>query len=110
MSTPTPPSQIDIAASLKGQVTVTPEEHPDERAARLRNAGRRSVIEDWKGVAVFVVLLVSIISIGILAAYEGFFAGASPEAQKWGQTVLTALATGGISFFVGRKIGAAEKE
>ena len=110
MSASSPP-QIDLAALLKGQVTVTPEEHPDERAARLRILERQTRIADNKGIVVFGVLLAAIVAIGILAAYEGFFAGAPAEMQKWGQTVLTVLLSGGISFVVGRKVGSSsEKE
>ena len=50
-------SQIDLAGSLKGQVSVKPEEHPDEMAARLEAERRNARIEDWKGIAVFAVIL-----------------------------------------------------
>ena len=66
------PDQIDLSGSLKGQVSVKPEEHPEERTARLRSEQRGALIEDCKGVAVFVVLLVGMAAIGILSAYEGF--------------------------------------
>ena len=46
-----PPDQIDVSGSLKGQVSVTPEEHPDERTARLRaeqrGAWRAAVAPAW---------------------------------------------------------------
>jgi hypothetical protein len=100
------PNLIDIAGSLQGQVTVTPEEHPDERALRIATARRQGVIEDCKGIAVFAVLLVAIVAIGSLAAYEGVFdSGASVDTRKWAQTLLVAVLTGGISFVVGRKVG-----
>ena len=98
--------QIDLSGSLRGQVSVKPEEHPDERAARLRAEQRGALIEDCKGVAVFVVLLVGIVAIGVLSAYEGLFdASASTDTRRWSQTILSALMAGGISFVVGRKVG-----
>ena len=51
-----PADQIDLSGSLRGQVSVKPEEPPDERAARLRAEQRSALIEDCKGVAVFAVL------------------------------------------------------
>jgi hypothetical protein len=100
------PDQIDLSGSLKGQVSVRPEEHPDERNARLRSEQRAALIEDCKSVAVFVVLLASAIAIGVMAAYEGFFdSSASADAKRWSQTTLSALMAGAISFVVGRKVG-----
>jgi hypothetical protein len=101
-----PPDQIDVSGSLKGQVSVTPEEHPEERAARLRAEQRGALIEDCKGVAVFVMLLAGIVAIGILSAHQGFLdPNASADTRRWAQTVLSALVTGGISFVIGRKVG-----
>ena len=51
-------------------------------------------------------LLAGIVAVGAIAAYEGFWdAGAPPETKRWGQTILPAIMTGGISFVAGRKIG-----
>jgi hypothetical protein len=100
------PDQIDLSGSLKGQVSVKPEEHPEERTARLRSEQRGALIEDCKGVAVFVVLLVGMAAIGILSAYEGFFdTAASADTKRWSQTILSALMAGAVSFVVGRKVG-----
>jgi hypothetical protein len=100
------PDQIDLSGSLQGQVSVKPEEHPEDRTARIRAEQRSALIEDCKGVAVFVVLLVGIVAIAILSAYEGFFdATASPDTRRWSQTILAALMTGAVSFVVGRKVG-----
>lgn len=97
---------IDLSASLRGQVSVKPEEDPDEKAARLKAEARSGLIEDCKGIAVFIVLLVGVAGIGVLSAYEGFFdAAASADAKRWSQTVLSSLIAGGISFLVGRKVG-----
>ena len=101
-----PTDRLDLSGSLAGQVSVRPEEHPDERAARLKAEARQSLIEDCKGVAVFVVLLMTVIAVGLVAAYEGLLdASASPDSKRWGQTILTVLASGGISFVIGRKVG-----
>jgi len=100
------PDQIDLSGSLKGQVSVKPEEHPEDRTARLRTEQRGALIEDCKGIAVFAALLVGIVAIGILSAYEGFFdAMAPPDTKRWSQTILSALMTGAVSFVVGRKVG-----
>ncbi len=98
------PNLLDITGSLRGQVSVTPEEHPDELALRIATAHRQSVIEDWKGIIVFAVLLLSILLIGFLAAYVGVFEqNVQPDTRKWAQTVLTIVVSGGVSFVVGRK-------
>jgi hypothetical protein len=98
--------KIDLSGSLKGQVSVRPEEHPDERAARLRSEQRSALIEDCKGVATFVVLLVGMAGIGAFSAYKGFFdVTASADTVRWSQTVISALMTGAVSFVVGRKVG-----
>jgi len=97
--------KIELIGSLKGQVSVKPEEHPEERLARLRSEQRGAAIEDYKGVAVFTVLLLGITGVGMLSAYEGFFdATASADTRRWSQTVLSSLMTGAVSFVVGRKI------
>lgn len=98
--------QLDIGGSLRGQVSVTPEEHPEDRAARLGKEKRAACIEDCKGVAVFTVLLLGIVGIAILSAYEGFLdAAASSDTKRWAQTVLSTVLAGSISFVIGRKVG-----
>jgi hypothetical protein len=113
------PVELNFDPSLGGQLefSLKPEEHPDNRAARLklefeeqaakrRLEGRTALIEDYKGVAVFVVILVSILALGILCAYEGIFdPNASTDTKRWAQTVLSAVVSGGLSFVVGRKVG-----
>lgn len=100
-------SSLNINGELDaGQVSITPEEHADDRATRLEATKRQAKIRDYSDLAVFVVLLVAIVTVGIIAAYEGFGDGsASPETRRWGQTILSALMSGGISFVAGRKIG-----
>lgn len=97
---------MEIGGSLKGQVTVTPEEHPEDKAARLNNENRAARIEDFKGVAVFATLLLGLIGIALLSAYEGFLdANTSPDTRRWAQTVLSTVVASSISFVVGRKVG-----
>ena len=99
-------SNIDLQGSLRGDVSVKPEEHPDERSVRLEAERRGSFIEDCKGIAIFVVVLVAIVVVGGLAAYEGIFdPTASPETKRWGQLILSSLLSGGFSFVLGRKVG-----
>ena len=101
-----PADQFDLNGQLRGHVTVTPEEHSDDRKLRLKNEERSAWIEDCKGVAVFATLLILLVGIVGLSSYEGFFdAAASPDTRRWAQTVLSSVVTGAISFVVGRKIG-----
>jgi hypothetical protein len=101
-----PTNKIDLTGGFAGEVSITPEEHPEQRATRLKTEARQSLIEDCKGVAVFVILLLAIIAVGLIAAYEGLWDhDASPETKRWGMTMLSALVSGGVSFVVGRKIG-----
>ncbi len=102
----TAPGQIDVSGSLKGQVSVKPDEHDDERTARLRAEQRGALIDDCKGIAVFVAILLSILAIGALTRWEGFFdVSASADTRRWSQTILSALMTGGLGFVLGRKAG-----
>jgi hypothetical protein len=101
-----PGDRLNILGELQGQVSLSPEEHADDRAARLRSETRRDLIRDCTDVVVFAVLMVAIVAVGIIAAYEGFWdVGASPDTKRWSQTILSAVMTGGISFVAGRKIG-----
>jgi hypothetical protein len=98
--------RLNIRGDLQGQVSLSPEEHPDDRAVRLRTEARRSLIHDWMEVVVFAVVLLAIVAVGAAAAYEGLWdANASPETRHWGQTILSAVMSGGVSFVVGRKVG-----
>lgn len=89
-----------------GQLSVAPGEHVLDRKFRLRKEARGALIEDVKGIIVFGVVLLAIISIGALSAYKGFFdATATAEVQKWGQQILNIVAASSISFVIGRKVG-----
>ena len=97
---------FDIQAAVRGDITITPEVHPDDRAARLKSESRRDLLRDCKDVAVFAVLLLGVVAIAALAAYESIWdAGASPETKRWSQTILSAVLAGGVSFVAGQKIG-----
>jgi hypothetical protein len=97
---------LNISGDLLGLVTFTPEEHPDDRAMRLKTEARRELMHDWKETVLFGVLLIGIVMVGIVAADAGLWDGsASAETKRWGQTILSAVVTRGISFVAGRKIG-----
>jgi hypothetical protein len=105
-----PSRQIDLNDALPPRATlkVDAEEHPEERAARIKAEGRRSLIEDSKEVTTFTIILLTLVAAGGLAAYEGHFnARASAEAAHWGLTALTTILSGSISFVLGQKAGKA---
>jgi hypothetical protein len=99
-----PADQINVNATvLNGEISVKPEEHPADRALRLKTQHRQEVIADFQSAAVFVTLLLGVILVGGLAGYEGVLdSSASADTKRWGQTVLSAILAGGISFVVGR--------
>lgn len=98
--------QLDLQSVLRGQVSVKPEEHDQDRAARIRREDRAALIEDCKGVVVFVCVLLVIGAIAALSVFKGFFdPSATAETQRWAQAILTAVVSGSISFVVGRKVG-----
>ncbi len=99
--------ELDINKILgRGELRVTPEEHPDDRSVRLKAEARATLIEHCKSVVLFVVVLVVVLALGGLCVYVVFFdKTATPDAQRWAQTSLTALASGSISFLFGRAIG-----
>ena len=54
----------------------------------------------------FATLLLGIIGIALLSAYEGFLdANVSPDTKRWAQTVLSTVLASSISYVVGRKVG-----
>lgn len=98
--------QLDLQSLLRGQVSVKPEEHDQDRAARIRREDRAALIDDCKGIVVFACLLLAIGGIAALSVFKGFFdPSATPDTQRWAQQVLTAVVSGSISFVVGRKVG-----
>jgi len=99
-----PAGANDLTGRFTGEVSVKPEEHPDDRALRLKTEHRQAVIADFQNVAIFITLLIAIIFVGALAAYEGILdPTATPDSKRWAQTILSAILAGGISFVVGRQ-------
>jgi len=101
-----PSDNLDINEIVKrGSISVAPEEHPDERTARLRNEGREKLIADVKGVILFGVLLIAVIGTGLLCVYLIVFeTAATQETKRWAETVIAALISGSVSFLIGRAI------
>ena len=99
--------RLDIGDILPASdVTIEPSERDDERAARLVNEKRAKLFEDCKSMILFVVVLIALVAIGVLCAHMIFFdKSATPETQKWAETALTALVSGGLSFLVGKSVG-----
>jgi len=95
---------LDVDGLIKkGELTLSPEEHPDERTSRLRNDDRKKLIDDVKGVVLFAAMLLAIIGIGGMCAFLIWPAtNASADAQRWAETILSSLLTGSIAFLVGR--------
>lgn len=94
---------IDLSLALRGDITVTPEVHPDDRAQKLRIESRQALFEDIQRMVVFVVILVALIIIGAVAGYIGIVSSKAPsDAQQWCRNVLSAVVTGGISFVLGK--------
>lgn len=88
-----PAQEIDFSGRLAAEITVRPPEPPQDGDLRRR--------KDW---LVFLTIILSIIIIGLLAIYEGFLdPTATASARHWGQTAISALFTGGISFVLGQK-------
>lgn len=100
-------NNFDLNSLLKkGTVEIgRPDESAEELAARLRIEGRKAAIEDFKGAALFVTLLVGIVAVALLCVYLIVFdQTASAESKRWAQTVLTGIVTGAVSFLVGRAL------
>ncbi len=99
------PQEVDLndLLSRRATISIDPEETVEERAARLTKEGREHMVEMVKGCVVFAVIVLAMICIGVLCAYEGVFdPTASPDTRRWAQTTLAALFAGGVSFVVGQ--------
>jgi len=101
------PESLDVNDIFKrGEIKVSPEEYPEERAIRLRNEARSKLLEDIKGMVLFVVLLASLLAVSaVCLKLIAFDDSASPETKRWAQTLLAGLITGSISFLLGRAVG-----
>lgn len=88
-----PSQEIDFSGRLAAEIVVRPPEPPEDAALRRR--------KEW---LVFVTMLASIMLIGLLAIYQGFLdPAATASARHWGQTAISALFTGGVSFVLGQR-------
>jgi hypothetical protein len=89
----------------KSDVTIAPPERDDERAVRLVKEKRGALWEDIRNITLFFVVLIALLVLAVLCANLIFFdKGATPETQKWAQTALTALVSGGAAFLFGRSL------
>jgi hypothetical protein len=90
----------------RGEIKVSPEEYPEERAYRLKSEFRFKLLEDIKATILFFVLLGGLISISLICVrLIAFDDGASAETKRWAQTLLAGLITGSVSFLLGRAVG-----
>jgi hypothetical protein len=101
------PTQLNLEGVVpRADVTLTREEHPEERVARLKQENRVAIIENCKDVAIFAALYLFLIGMVVICLYFLLFAKAvPPETQRWSQSLLAAILSGTVSFFVGRKMG-----
>src|SRR5262249_52003902 len=88
----------------RATIAIDPEETAEAHAARLRREEREAIFELVKGYVVFFVIVVAIILIGVLCAYEAVFDGnATVETKRVAWTILSSLFTGSVSFVLGQK-------
>ncbi len=94
--------KLDLNSFIKkGTVELAAEEHPDERAARLRREEKRDIREHH----LFYIVTVALVSVGVACLWAGFFATTlEPEARAWSRTALTSLVSGGVWFLFGRAL------
>ncbi len=96
-------NRIDVGALKLGSVTIVPEEHADDRSERHKAQRRQALLTDIKDFITFCVILIALIAIGGFSAYKGVLSPDSdPATQRWCQSVLTVIVTGGVSFVLGR--------
>jgi len=101
-----PTGRINIGDLRLGQVTIKPDEHPDDRAVRLEAERRNARYESYKDITTFAASLLGLILTAAACAYFGLLDNnASPDTKRWAQTVLSSVITGAVSFVVGRKVG-----
>lgn len=98
------PGQLDLDQLVRrGTVELGPDEHPDERAARLRREERR----DQREHALFYAALGGVSVLAVLCAWLVVFAGGVDlEQRRWAQTALTILVSGSVGFLTGRRLPA----
>jgi hypothetical protein len=101
-----PLETIDINEMFgrRASISIDPEETPEEHVARLRRESREAILEIVKGYVVFFVVVVGIVFISALCAYEAVFdPTASVDTKRFAWTLLSALFSGSVSFVLGQK-------
>jgi hypothetical protein len=101
------PTQLSLEGLVpRADVTLTREEYPEERAARLKQENWAVIIANGKDIAIFAALYLFLMAMVAICIYFVLFAKAvPPETQRWSQSLLAAILSGTVSFFVGRKMG-----
>jgi len=89
----------------RSAVTLAPSERDDERNVRLIKEKRGALFEDIRNISLFFIIVICLLVLGGLCVKLVFFdKDATAETQKWAETVLTALASGGAAFLFGRAL------
>lgn len=103
--------RVDLGSILAASdVTIAPSERDDERAARIAKENRAALWGDIRSMILFFVVLIAVIALALLCGHLVFFdKTAAPETQKWAQTALTALVSGGVAFLFGRSTASGSK-
>lgn len=101
------PNQLNLDGVVaRGDVTLGREELPEERAVRLKHENRAANIKHCEDVAIFVALYLFLILMVLVCLYFLLFSkAATPETQRWSESLLAAILSGTVSFMVGRRIG-----
>ena len=94
---------LDQVLMTRAAIAIDPEESPTEHAARIKKEVREHTYEMVKSYVLFIVIVVAMIFIGGLCAYEGVFdANATIDTKRWALTTLSTLFAGGVSFVLGQ--------
>jgi hypothetical protein len=103
--------RLDLGSIFaESDVTIAPSERDDERTARIVKESGAALWADIRSMILFFVVLIAMIALVVLSGHLVFFdKTAAPETQKWAQTVLTALVSGGVAFLFGRATASGSK-
>jgi hypothetical protein len=94
-----------LTASLNG--APSPLRHPNAmmKGVRLIKEKRGALFEDIRNLTLLFIVLICLLVLGGLCVKLVFFdKDATAETQKWAETALTALASGGAAFLFGRAL------
>jgi VanZ family protein len=100
------PAQIDIgvqARALSSQVTITPEENSDDRAARITRENNAASLANFKEYFLFAVVVFFFSAILLLCLWIILDPLAPVERRRWAENVFSVIASGVVSFLLGRK-------